>query len=651
MLRFRTLTCCALLLAGCAALPLAGSAGAASDDTVRGWFRAAYAAALVGEQQSAHEAGLKSYVLYPYLRAARLRQRLARGDVELDTDVAIFLNEQNELPVARSLRAQWIGDLAKRGKWAQVLAAVPGNATDTALRCHALSARAQLVEVDSLREEVTAVWLSGQDLPGACDPAFDWLAANNAITPELIEQRLQLALTATQPRLMRALAGRLSPERAAPWTNAATLLETPAELPRLLAQPLPPGNALLLEAYWRLARKDSAQAAQMLDRFAALPRFSGAERAQLQRSAAMGLAYDHSTEAQALFLGLPGSATDAQVLEWRLRNALWTGNWEQARAWLEALPEPARSEPRWRYWRARALERGGEQENALALYADVAKEREYYGFLAADRIGAVPDLRPQALASSGGARALLLADPRVVRARELFFCDLHNEAGVEWRAALGAAESGLRQEAALLASDWGWYEQTILILAELGLWDDVALRYPLPYASEVAAAAKESGVAADWLYAVMRQESLYDARAVSGSDALGLMQVKLDTAKLIARRYGRAAPVRDDLFIPSVSLRYGSMYLADLLLRFKGRWPQTLAAYNAGPLRLPNWLPAAPMPADVWIENIPFNETRLYVQRNFAHRTIFAWRRSGKPTPLLPLMPDVTPDLEPAPLP
>lgn len=113
-------------------------------------------------------------------------------------------------------------------------------------------------------------------------------------------------------------------------------------------------------------------------------------------------------------------------------------------------------------------------------------------------------------------------------------------------------------------------------------WSVVPWAYPPPFESAVAAA-ETLGVERALLWALMRQESRFDPRARSRSDALGLTQLKLATAGDVARWLHEPAPSEERLFDPKVGVRYGARYLQHLLQRFEGQPAVALAAYNAGP--------------------------------------------------------------------
>jgi soluble lytic murein transglycosylase len=103
------------------------------------------------------------------------------------------------------------------------------------------------------------------------------------------------------------------------------------------------------------------------------------------------------------------------------------------------------------------------------------------------------------------------------------------------------------------------------------------------------------------------------------------MQLQLDTARRTARYFKLPKPKPDDLFVPAVNTTLGAGYLRTLLDRFDNQLPVALAAYNAGPNAAERWLPEESIEADVWIENIPYDETREYVQRILWHRLMFTW--------------------------
>jgi len=295
------------------------------------------------------------------------------------------------------------------------------------------------------------------------------------------------------------------------------------------------------------------------------------------------------------------------------------------------MPEALRNQNRWRYWAGRSAERQGDRDAARTSYAAVIPTDNWYAALAAARLGQrfTPTLTPLARDESELARTA--ANPGMVRTRELILCDMQSEANAEWRAALDALTPAQQTQAVRLASGWGWHMQAIAAAAKLGQFNDYELLYPRPYDTEVRRGAELTGLPRSLIYAVIRQESLYRADAASSANALGLMQLLPSTAQMTARRAGLPKPTRASLLQPSVNVPLGSSFLRSLLDRADGQWPLAIAGYNAGPAAARRWLAATPVETDVWVENIPFNETRAYVQRVHWHSLVFDWLAERKP--------------------
>ena len=180
-----------------------------------------------------------------------------------------------------------------------------------------------------------------------------------------------------------------------------------------------------------------------------------------------------------------------------------------------------------------------------------------------------------------------------------------------------------------------------MTLAQGNEWDDVMLRYPRPYADVIAKASKLAQVPPDWILAIMRQESLFRRDAVSRADARGLMQMLPATALTVARRWHMHPPGRDALFDPDVAVPLGAAYVRELLDRYADQLALALAAYNAGPAAVARWQPPQSIDADIWIENIPYAETRAYVQHILEHIVAFAAVSDARPPRLSVLLPPI----------
>ena len=218
--------------------------------------------------------------------------------------------------------------------------------------------------------------------------------------------------------------------------------------------------------------------------------------------------------------------------------------------------------------------------------------------------------------------------PAFERARELFLCGMRPEAMAEWQFGSEALPAEARTQSIRLAAEWGWYDQAVTVATAQHVFNDYTLLYPRPYDAEVNAAAHLAQLAPEIVYGVVRQESLYRIDAVSNAGARGLMQLQPATARSTARYYKRPTPALTDLFDPYINTALGAARLRMLLDEFDDQIPVALAGYNAGPNAVMRWLPQEPLDSDIWIENIPYNETRGYVQRILWHSLMFTWLRT-----------------------
>jgi soluble lytic murein transglycosylase len=629
-------------LAQLAVLALPALAAAGTDPgPARNAFVAAYAEADAGIAAPAggDPAVLTDYVLYPYLLAARLRAaiRIVPADTgESPTDIATaeFLARYGTDPVARLVRRPWLESLAGRRRWEPFLAAyATANGPSQALRCAAIEARIALARTDGLAEAVVAEWLTPRSAPGACDPGFNWLRSRGTLDAAMVEQRARLALAQGEAGLARFLARSLPEPAARPLREWATLIENPqAAIDALIASPgTPVENDALLDGWSRLARRNSDAAHDRFDALVAARQLDGAQASRHAKPLALGLAWSRRSRALEYFAKIAAADYDDVTHEWRVRAALWAGDWALVASAIEAMPATLSSEARWRYWAARAREVRGDPEAARTLYAAVIPTDNWYAVLAAARLGESFAPHQQPLAVDAESLAALEATPAFVRARELLQAELPALAQAEWNAGYEPLDPPARKTAIVLAARWGWHFQAIATAARQRLFEDYDLLYPRPFEATVLEAAELTNLPPTLIYSVIRQESLYQPWAESGAGAIGLMQLLPETARRTAAQLDRPRPTRSGLTRPEINVPLGAGFLASLIERFDGQVVLALAGYNAGPGAVRRWLPDRRIEVDAWVENIPFNETRAYVQKVMWHSVVFEWLADGKP--------------------
>jgi soluble lytic murein transglycosylase len=325
--------------------------------------------------------------------------------------------------------------------------------------------------------------------------------------------------------------------------------------------------------------------------------------------------------------------------------ALWRLAWLESLEgeWLEAARRfssltTLRSAPAFRiasaYWAGRSKEAAGAGAEARRFYALVLKEapRGYYGLLAARRTGSVSG-------GDGGNPPPLPANPLDSLAGDLRF------AKVEALRSVGLSEWASLELDELLSRSPGdpaklygvsgayvreaQYHLALRILRQH--FTDLSLRgserlprafwemlYPLGWESEIRAAAARAGLDPFFVAAVAREESNFYPGARSRVGARGLMQLMPDTARQVASRQGVEFGRGELLDEPGANLRLGAAFLAGLMREFSD--PRlAVAAYNAGPARVREWWQARRSDdLEIFVERIPFDETRHFVKRVLA---------------------------------
>lgn len=634
----RTASTVGALLA-CTLLVLPSVRAAAPHDPyekVREQFQRAYEDVdAAPPKRHADSEAMRTYPLYPYLQAARIRRALADAGEEIgsvDERAETFITYYDNEPVGRNLRRVWLTSLAERSHWEQFLQHYRDNLADDALECQSFSARIATERTTDLAPLIARRWLTPRSLPD-CERAFAWLRAQNALTPELIEQRARLALKEANSSFAREMAAFLPADRAAPVLRWASLLEdSQRQIEQLIAAPSTAVEDEALLAGWtRFARSNRDLA---MRRFEAFVRARGLTETTASRYAlalALALSWDRSSQALRYFERVAPADLDDYALEWQARAAIWNSDWRRLANTIAAMSDTQRGLTRWRYWAARAAQHSDDPKLARQLYESTLTDDNFYSVASAARLGQTLAPHPERLVIDEMRLKEIGQLPALVRARELYFAQLRDLANVEWSYGYETLPQTARPQAVLLASRWGWHDQAIMAAAQQRLFNDYVLLYPQPFDRQVRKAAELSKVPPELIYSVMRQESLYRNDAVSAAGARGLLQMLPDTARRTARAWKQPRPTPEALFDPDVAIVLGAAQLRTLIDRFGGQTVVALAAYNAGPNAASRWIASPAVAADVWIENIPYNETRTYVQRIVWHNLVFNWLKTGEP--------------------
>lgn len=577
---------------------------------------------------------LKGYPLLPYLEYQELGDRL----MSLPTkDVEQFFAHYPNSYISERMRHRWLRTLAMKEMWAEYIRFYDPNLTDPELAC--LNLRARLANNDKTAfKDVEPLWNIEKPQSKSCDPVFaEWKQAG-FLTPALLWSRHSKAVKADEIVLATSLAQDMEPNQQA----LALQYENVAQNPRLVLQPENfqtqsfEARASIAIGLERFAQTDPTTALEVWQGYASRGGFSEDESIQIKYTLARQLLrQDQDYAAEQIVANTP-ALSHPDLMEALIREALRQQDWAKSYRWILRLPADTRKTERWRYWEARVMEqldiKDMNGKKPSDIYASVASTRGFYGFLSADRLGIPYSLLDRPLALTKEFISEIEFSPGIQRAREFYLQGNLLAASNEWiYTTHHFATTEEVVAAGRLADRWGWYREAIQTMADAEYFDDLQIRFPLPYHEDIIAAVHETSVDPHFMFAITKQESAFNSGAKSPVGAMGLMQLMPATAKNTAKKAGLTFRPTD-LLEANKNIVLGSHYLDELLNAFSGNRILAAAAYNAGPGRVKQWLAKDEnkLPYDVWIETIPFKETRNYVQNVLSFTVVYSYRTGSK---------------------
>ena len=577
---------------------------------------------------------LSTYPLTPYLAYDELTARLKSAS---NTEIEQFLSEHGDLPQANWMKLRWLRWLADRGDWATFVKYYDPKLNFTELDC--LNGQYQLKHNQKAEGYASAekLWLAGKAQPAACDALFSLWASEGQLTEQKRWQRVKLAAEARNYGLATSLANGLNT-----LGPQARLMIEVAQKPDLLSQPsrFLPASEAMSDAVGlglrRLARQTPEKAASLLDTYASNMHFSRDEKVAIAREIGLTFARRYDSRGLDIMTQYDPELRDNTVTEWRLRLLLRLARWQDAYQLTQKLPQDLASTNRWRYWQARSLELAEPKNPKVqALFKTVAGERDFYGFLAADRVQTPYQLNNKPLVLSPQLINKVRNTPGVKRALEFHARGQIVDGRREWYYVSRHFNRDEMVAQAKLAYDLKWYFPAIRTISQAQYWDDLDIRFPMAHRDTLVREAKVRGLHSSWVFAITRQESAFMDDARSGVGASGLMQLMPATAKETARKFSIALASPQQVLIPDKNIQLGAAYLSQVHGQFNGNRVLASAAYNAGPGRVRQWLKGARhLGFDVWIESIPFDETRQYVQNVLSYSVIYG-QKLNAPQPLV----------------
>ena len=588
---------------------------------------------------------LDDYVLQGYLQYEFLKERISSTPIDA---IHEFLDKNRYAPISAQLRNIWLQHLAAADDEETFLKEYRDKVSDPKLRCYRLKLLfANATDAESLSHEVERLWLTYKRLPAICDEVFRHWHEAGYLTRDLVWARIKLLMARNRLSHAREVANQYLNAKDKVWLRRwQALYRDPARRLLKIDYPIETelARTIVTSGVIRLANRNPDQAMmkwqQLRQRYSVLAE----DEDRILREVGIIATRQHLPSADKWLSRVNGNGDDAELRHWRLRAMLRTGDWHKAKQLLEDLSEDEQVDRFWLYWTARVMEQTGEDAKARYLFALVATDRNYYSFLSADRVRVDYTMHHRSISASPDEIKQLLKRPGIRAARELYEVEDFVTARRQWDWNLSRMDKRELKVAAIIAREWGWHDRVIYTLSKSGHRNDLDLRFPLLYRSMVETNAKANSLDPSWFFGVIRQESAFVPDARSSAGALGLMQLMPRIGRATGRQLKLHIRSNDAILKVENNLRLGAAFLKNMLRRYKGHQMLATAAYNAGPTRVRSWLPQSDViDADVWVETIPFEETRDYVKNVMAYTAVYDHRLGRRPVRLCERMPSVVP--------
>ncbi len=579
---------------------------------------------------------LKNYPLYPYLVFQDLLTHIDTLSPQAYED---FVNTYQDPPLNKALNQAWLAHLAEQQQWDIFTQYYSPSMTDANLTCFYGQALIATGQIDAANQLATKLWLVSHPQPHSCDPVFAYWIIEDKLTVPLMWQRFMMAMQVDGFSVAKHVMSLMPAEQqltANLWLKMAVDPKKITDL-NLFPANTESNNAILTDGVIRIAKHDPKAAIKAWEILKKQHDFTEDQAQNINLAITTKLIQKDPALAEQWVNQINSRYINQLGLTDRLQLALARQNWPMILNWSHMLPASEKSDPAWQYWEARALAETGQLEAAKQIWQQLATLRNYYGFLAAAKIGAPFALNDYQMPIDDVDLARVAAIPGIARAAELFALDQINEGNSEWWAALDVLPEEDRYLAAHLAADNGWYSIALATTGKIAHKDDLRIRFPTFYQGDIIQAAALGGLNPAFIFAIIRQESLFNPIAESGVGAQGLMQLMMPTVHELIQKNKLPSDYADKLGNPSVNIILGGHYLSWLQQQVKN--PVLMAAaYNAGIGRVRSWLPDNPEDTDIWIDRIPFTQTRDYVKNVVSYAVVYQYIL-GQQTSLTPFMP------------
>ena len=562
-----------------------------------------------------------SHPLAPYAEATYLANSPWLANQQ---EIKKFLDTFQGTPLEWKVRYAWLDNLKKSNKKALYIDAYrPTRKAE--YQCTYLNYQLQLgAPKEAIFNQVDELWSVAKSQPKECDVLFSkWKKAGH-LNQELVWQRITKVSEKGNTSLLAYLS-RLLPKNE---RYLADLYKTVRRDPSAAAglyrfkKRTDKEGQIALYGVKRLVWRDRDLAIRAWQKLETMFDYTEQQKQSLYYIFALSLASGKHKEAKFYLNKVAPERHDSKLMQWQLSNMLREQDWQGVIAYSTGKT----LNNGYRYWLAYAYHKIGDAQRANQLWKELAQKRDYYGFLAASRLDLAVSLEYQPVVVDPQKQKLVSESPGFKRAKALYELDRFYSARREWNSLIAGSTDDEKLAAASLANDMGWHDSVIRVMSQLKAYNMLDYRFPTPYNDQFERFSSRSKVDKTWVYAISRRESSFASDAHSSAGAIGLMQLLPSTARYV----NKGSVSRNQLKKPHINIRLGTQYLKYLKKKSKGNEVIATASYNAGYHKVKRWLPQEAVDFDLWVEAIPYRETREYVKNVYAYRQVYATRSGNK---------------------
>lgn len=566
-------------------------------------------------------ATIKNYPLYPYAAVQFFQNNIKVVSPKMVSD---FVKQNHDFPLTSPLTQAYLTELSKRQDWYSIVSFPKDNSISSNCR-YQYALLQQGNSNQTIFDTVESLWITGKELPSACNPLLDAWAKTGKRTSNLILLRIELAVEANNLKLARHLTNLLDSDYKTTKSNLLALFNNPRKLEDFSKNIETSSftKKIILDSFSRLTKVDIKLAEKLLPQLIKQQKLNGNEQALLQKSLANRYFNDSVTAEQIKWRdNYIAKSHDTSLIEKRIRLAINENNYTDIAYWLAQLTPKDQLKEDWQYWQARVLLNNYQKNKAHNILHSLITKRSFYGMISAQILNQPysPNNQSPKITHSEISTLKTKYDnqPFIKRINELRYLGMLPESSREWRYRLNSQKDNNEYlKLAQYAMQKGWGDLSIQATITGKLWNNWTERLPIMYQNIYHDALKDKTISLSYTLAISRQESAFDTTAQSPAGAKGLMQLMPTTAKEMAKKMGSITYVSpSQLFDPKINIQLGTYYLNSVYQQNDNNRILSSAAYNAGPRRVKHWLneSGGKLDAVAFIDSIPFTETRNYVK-------------------------------------